>query len=379
MRLAGHDRVVVTSIGIYGIGDLKLSVSCIGGCLRIPGPIRVSRPEPGAKVFLGTNWVLAPGRAIRIAIYRDGSIGRYVILAATLNRGPALVFRRSGCLSGAARTIRCPAGTTEPKSGTPVTPVSAPPTSTTTSSTTSTTTSPSVSTFELSIARLGSGSGTVTGPDVSCGNTCTAQYDSGTTVTLSATPAAGSTFTGWGGPCSGTGTCTVVMSEAQSVAATFSLLPETLTIAAEGYGTGTVTGPGISCPGTCTMQYALGATVTLTASPGAGSAFFTGWGDACPSDPGGSITPVTCTLTLNGDTSVTATFSILGDLNADGHVDCLDLAILKSHNGQTDANYADGDLDGDGIVTGHDLSLLLTAYGEVAPGAPPDNTSSCSS
>src|SRR5438093_768142 len=41
-------------------------------------------------------------------------------------------------------------------------------------------------------------------------------------VTLTATPASGSTFTGWsGGGCSGTGSCSVTVTAAVSVTATF--------------------------------------------------------------------------------------------------------------------------------------------------------------
>ncbi|MFM7717928.1 MAG: S8 family serine peptidase [Actinomycetota bacterium] len=55
-----------------------------------------------------------------------------------------------------------------------------------------------------------------------CTSSCSYGYTSGTTVTLTANPATGARFTGWGGACSGTAlTCTVTMSAARSVTATF--------------------------------------------------------------------------------------------------------------------------------------------------------------
>jgi hypothetical protein len=82
------------------------------------------------------------------------------------------------------------------------------------------------STVTLSVARAGTGTGTVTSTPggINCGGTCSASFSAGTTVTLNAAAAAGSTFAGWsGGGCSGTGTCSVSMAAAQSVSATFNL------------------------------------------------------------------------------------------------------------------------------------------------------------
>src|SRR5262249_48027268 len=56
---------------------------------------------------------------------------------------------------------------------------------------------------------------------INCGTSCTAAYAAGTAVVLSATPAPGSAFSGWGGACSGSGTCQVTMDVARSVTATF--------------------------------------------------------------------------------------------------------------------------------------------------------------
>jgi len=79
----------------------------------------------------------------------------------------------------------------------------------------------------LMVTKLGSGSGTVTSSPsgIDCGATCTAAFSKGGMVTLTATPAAGSAFTGWGGDCSGTGTCTVTMDQDRGVTATFDILP----------------------------------------------------------------------------------------------------------------------------------------------------------
>ena len=70
--------------------------------------------------------------------------------------------------------------------------------------------------------RRGCGLGAVLAAGIACAPTCTRTFDDGVGVTLTATPAAGSTFGGWsGGGCSGTGTCAVTMSSDQTVTATF--------------------------------------------------------------------------------------------------------------------------------------------------------------
>ncbi len=163
----------------------------------------------------------------------------------------------------------------------------------------------------LTVTKGGTGSGTVTSSPagVSCGSTCNATFTSGTSVTLTATPASGSTFAGWGGACSGTAaTCTVTMSAAQSVVATFNGPPgTTLTVTKSGTGSGTVTSApaGVSCGSTCSATFAGGTSVTLTATPASGSTFG-GWGGVCAS----SGTATSCTVSM-GDAaqSVTATFT----------------------------------------------------------------------
>ncbi len=75
--------------------------------------------------------------------------------------------------------------------------------------------------FYIVVTKSGTGGGTVTGTDINCGTDCNDHYAPGTIVTLTATPDAGSTFAGWSGACTGTGTCVVTVSTAKSVTASF--------------------------------------------------------------------------------------------------------------------------------------------------------------
>jgi hypothetical protein len=162
-------------------------------------------------------------------------------------------------------------------------------------------------TFALSVTRAGTGSGTVTSSPtgVNCGSTCSASFSSGTSVTLTAAAASGSTFSGWSGACSGTSTCTVSMTAARSVTATFTSNTSTfaLTVSKAGTGSGTVTSNtgGINCGSTCSANIASGASVTLTAAASSGSSF-AGWSGAC-SGTG------TCTVSMTAARAVTATFN----------------------------------------------------------------------
>lgn len=81
-------------------------------------------------------------------------------------------------------------------------------------------------TYSLTVTKAGTGLGTVTSSPagVSCGSDCSQFYNSGTVVALPATPAAGSSFAGWSGACTGTGSCNVTMSAAKSVTATFNII-----------------------------------------------------------------------------------------------------------------------------------------------------------
>ena len=77
--------------------------------------------------------------------------------------------------------------------------------------------------FGLSVTLAGTGAGSVSSSPagITCPSTCSANFTSGTVVTLTATASAGSTFAGWSGACSGTGTCSVTMTAARAATATF--------------------------------------------------------------------------------------------------------------------------------------------------------------
>jgi hypothetical protein len=170
-------------------------------------------------------------------------------------------------------------------------------------------TAPPPTQFGLSVTRNGTGTGTVTSSPagINCGATCSANFNQGTMVSLTPTPASGSTFTGWSGACSGTGSCVVTLNAAASVGAAFTISTVTqfpLTVTRSGTGTGTVTSTpaGISCGATCSANFDQGTLVSLTATPASGSTF-TGWSGACSGT--GS-----CSVTLNAAASVGAAFTL---------------------------------------------------------------------
>ncbi|HEY0711853.1 MAG TPA: hypothetical protein VGF45_04210 [Polyangia bacterium] len=77
---------------------------------------------------------------------------------------------------------------------------------------------------DLKVMRTGVGAGGVTSDlvGISCGGDCDETYVAPVSVTLTATPAAGSVFLEWGGDCAGSGpTCTVNMNQNRSVRAKF--------------------------------------------------------------------------------------------------------------------------------------------------------------
>ena len=113
-------------------------------------------------------------------------------------------------------------------------------------------------------------------------------------VILTATPAAGYSFSAWTGDCAGQGNpCILTMDADKSVSATFTQIEYALTITQVTGGTITVAPDG---------PYHLNDGVTLTATPASGYSFSAWTGDCA-----GQGNP--CTLTMDADKSVSATFT----------------------------------------------------------------------
>jgi len=161
----------------------------------------------------------------------------------------------------------------------------------------------------LTVAPAGTGSGTVASSPAgiaacgATGGTCSAPFLGGTLITLTATPATGSTLS-WSGCTPSTTTanqCTLTLNGPTTVTATFTLAPEALTITPPANGTITCNG------GACATSYPFGTTVMLTAMPSSGFSFVS-WSGSCAAQ-----TTNTCSLTMNAAQTAGATFTALAE------------------------------------------------------------------
>ena len=220
------------------------------------------------------------------------------------------------------------------------------------------------SNYNLSIVKFGTGTGNISSSPagIYCGSACTGAYTSGSTVTLTATPDSGHSFSGWsGGVCSGTGTCVVTMNADTTITATFAPPPPVsnynLTVSKSGTGTGTAssTPSGITCGSTCSASYTGGTTVTMTASPASGHSF-AGWSG------GGCSGKGSCIVTVNADSTVTATFSPPPPPNN------YNLVILKSGTGTGSVSSSPS-----GITCGSTCSSAYTSGAGITLTAAPDS------
>ncbi|MFN3480867.1 MAG: SBBP repeat-containing protein, partial [Thermodesulfovibrionales bacterium] len=134
--------------------------------------------------------------------------------------------------------------------------------------------SESAGTYTLTVTKTGTGSGTVTSSPagINCGTDCSEPYASGTVVTLTATPNAGSTFAGWSGDCTdiGNNQAQVTMDADKSCTATFNLAFPNISVSPTSHNFGTVNVGTDSTPQTFTISN------TGTGNLAIGTIIFTG-------------------------------------------------------------------------------------------------------
>jgi hypothetical protein len=278
----------------------------------------------------------------------------------------------------------------------------------------------SVSANIVSVAKSGTGNGTVTGSGISCGKHCAEMYPAGTTVMLSATPTADSAFAGWTGSCGGTGSCSVTASGAKTVGAVFTKVYATVATLPAKNGTNSSTDPFLIASDGSIYQHPQAASLTASAkmtytfsvsdpgdyvivgsvnassqannslyinvdadpdstmvwyiAPTAGfEERFASWGG---SDTGSGTIPKTFTLAAGQHTIVVrgredltylaslivekkgsaSQISLVGDFNKDGVVNSIDLSLLTSAWNQNNATY---DLNKDGTINTLDYAIMV--------------------
>ena len=142
--------------------------------------------------------------------------------------------------------------------------------------------------FDLTVLNSGQGSGTLAFNGVACpGSACSEFFAKSTPVTLTATAAAGSSFSGWSAPCSGTGACNLTINSAELVFADFALIPPDFSLTASALTPATVTAGASST-----------STLNVVATGGfSGSVAF-----ACSVTPTPALAP-TCSVSPNSVTS----------------------------------------------------------------------------
>ncbi|APV50536.1 hypothetical protein BWI17_13045 [Betaproteobacteria bacterium GR16-43] len=204
----------------------------------------------------------------------------------------------------------------------------------------------------LSVAKAGTGAGTVTSDivGINCGTDCEEPYSLGQIVTLTASPTVGSTFTGWSGgtgsaSCTGTGPCTITIGASSSITATFTPpVSYSVTSSAGAHGS-------IAPASTQTVPYNTPLTFTVTPDFG----YVPRVGGTC----GGSLVGTTFTTpSINGNCTVAVTFEVPSEVRMDFDASAKS-DILWRH---TDGTHAIWLMDGTTIASSANIFPAGTAW-----------------
>ncbi len=178
----------------------------------------------------------------------------------------------------------------------------------------------SVNTYTLTVAKAGTGSGTVISnpAGINCGSDCSESYAYNTPVTLTHAAAAGSVFTNWSGDCSGSGGCTVTMSAAKSVTATFTADPFNYSLSNSGTSSATKGSGDVYTQNTITKTLSAGATqaVTLALSGVPSGVSYSISNSSCSPTCTSVITFTVTTAAVAGNHTITVTGSPLSKTTA---------------------------------------------------------------
>ncbi|WP_146926785.1 YncE family protein [Cellulomonas xylanilytica] len=229
----------------------------------------------------------------------------------------------------------------------------------------------------------GDGQVTSSPAGIDCPGTCTAAFEAGADVTLTARPGESSTLLGWSRACSGAmaaNGCVLVVTGALEVGAAFAEAPEQVPVAVTVVGGGTVESEpaGLSCDAAsspCEASFAAGSAVTLTGHGDADSGEVAWSGSCAGTGP--------CALLVAPGVGVTATFTDFATLQVappdggritgagiDCPVDCEELLPVGSTLTLTARRFEDRQFTGwTGDCAGGSATCDLTIDADPAVGA----------
>lgn len=131
----------------------------------------------------------------------------------------------------------------------------------------------------LTVSRAGAVAGEIRSdlPGVDCTSACTTLWNQGSAVSLTATPSATTRFVHWAGACTGSGTCSLTLTQALSAVAVFGPLRIPLRLSVAGKGR-------IACTPRCGTTATAGSALIFRALATKGWRF-KGWTGACKGKP----------------------------------------------------------------------------------------------